>query len=58
MKEAIAVVDTTAADVKREVCRGQTPQDVPAAIYDALPPYAQQYITKNNNQFLTGCPGH
>ena len=55
VREAIAVVDTTAADVKREVCRGQEPEGIDPAVYDSLPKAAQTYITNNVDQWLKGC---
>lgn len=56
LKEAVAVVNDTRADVKREFCRGQTPQLVDPEDYNALPDWAKSYITNNSAQWLAaGC---
>lgn len=49
-------LDDTAAELKKEFCRGQEPVEVPAEIFDKLDAWSQSYVRKNVNQFLdAGC---
>lgn len=55
IRDAVEPVEQTAARVKAEVCRGQTPEKIDAETYNSWPASAQQWFTNRLVQFKTGC---
>lgn len=56
VREAVAVVNDTREDVKREFCRGQTPEMIDPEQYDTAPDWVKRYIVGNGAQWLAaGC---
>ena len=56
VREAIKPLEDNAAALKLEFCRGQTPQEVPPEIYNALDDFSRKYVRNNAQQWLdAGC---
>jgi hypothetical protein len=54
--EAVKPLNDTAAELKKEFCRGQQPPEVPKELFDTLDDFTKSYIRQNNRQFLdAGC---
>ena len=55
-KEAVKPVEDLRVQLLIEFCRGQTPESVTRAEFDAWPQSAKDYATNNVNQWLQqGC---
>lgn len=56
VREAVKPLEDNAAALKLEFCRGQTPQEVPPEIYNALDEFSRKYVRNNAQQWLdAGC---
>lgn len=56
VREALKPLEDTSAALKIEFCRGQTPQEVPPEIYNALDEFSRKYVRNNTQQWLdAGC---
>jgi len=54
--EAVKPLEDNAAALKLEFCRGQTPQEVPPEVYNALDEFSRKYVRNNAQQWLdAGC---
>ena len=48
-------IELVRAEVKAEVCRGQTPERITREQYDAAPQWVRDYIVNNGAQWAEGC---
>jgi len=56
VREAVKPLEDNAAALKLEFCRGQTPQEVPPEVYNALDEFSRKYVRNNAQQWLdAGC---
>ena len=54
-KDGPDIVEQAVVEAKLEWCRGQKPGEFTQANFDAAPQWVRDYITGNNDQWITGC---
>lgn len=55
IRDAVKPIELVRAEVKAEVCRGQTPERITREQYDAAPQWVRDYIVNNGAQWAEGC---
>lgn len=48
-------VELVRAEVKAELCRGQTPERITREQYDAAPQWVRDYVVNNGAQWAAAC---
>lgn len=55
IKDAVKPVELVRAEVKAELCRGQTPERITREQYDAAPQWVRDYVVNNGAQWAAAC---
>ena len=54
-KDGPDIVSQAVLEAKLEWCRGQKPGEFTQEHFDAAPQWVRDYISGNNDQWITGC---